>query len=123
MDEMDGIFTNTTTATDDYFKESITANVTIPLAVLKELMGIRQKGAEDSDEKKSEDAEGIGIPETIQWYKVQDKAPNEGSRCLLIYPNGSEIEVKSAVFMNYYLSSCLIKPIYWAYVPKGPEVK
>ena len=120
MDEMDGIFTNTTTATDDYFKESITANVTIPLAVLKELMGIRQKGAEDSDEKKSEDAEGIGIPETIQWYKVQDKTPNEGSRCLLIYPNGSEIEVK---FMNYYLSSCLIKPIYWAYVPKGPEVK
>ena len=30
MDEMDGIFTNTTTATEDYFKGSITAAVYCP---------------------------------------------------------------------------------------------
>ena len=46
MDEMDGIFTNIATATDDYFKESITVNVTIPIAVLKELMGMKREEPE-----------------------------------------------------------------------------
>lgn len=121
MAKMDGIFTNTVAATEDCFKESITVNATIPLAVLKELMGMRQKGAEDSDNRKTEDTEGIGIPETIQWYRVQDKIPDEGSSCLCLYLNGSEMEVKSIVFRRDYLSSSFIPPIYWAYAPCGPR--
>ena len=118
MDEMDGIFTNTTTATDDYFKESITANVTIPIAVLKELMGIKQREPEKATipETKYE-----GIPETIQWFRPQDKMPAYMTKCLCIFETDNGLTCTCAVVgcAPEYFYGCEL--LYWAYMPKGPK--
>lgn len=115
MDEMGGIFTNTTTATDDYFKGSITANVTIPIAVLKELMGIKQREPEKAtiSETKYE-----GIPETIQWFRPQDKTPTFGAKCLCIFETDSGLTCAYTVAGYADYGSGLL---YWAYLPKGPK--
>ena len=118
MDEMGGIFTNTTTATDDYFKESITANVTIPIAVLKELMGMKR---EEPEKVATPETKYGGIPETIQWYRVEDKTPSEGTRCLCLYQEDWGMVLKLSVFDVSLLSSGYRFPTYWAYAPEGPK--
>lgn len=127
MDEMGGIFTNTTTATDDYFKESITANVTIPIAVLKELMGMKR---EEPEKVATPETKYEGISETIQWFRPQDKMPTYGSNCLSIFETDSGLTCACAVIERisgksvngeqtlYYYGN---KVLYWAYAPKGPK--
>ena len=118
MDEMDGIFTNTTTATDDYFKESITANVTIPIAVLKELMGMKQREPEKAT---TPETKYEGIPETIQWFRPQDKTPAYGTKCICIFETDGGLMCACAVAghaSDYLYGSELL---YWAHIPKGPK--
>lgn len=115
MDEMGGIFTNTTTATDDYFKESITANVTIPIAVLKELMGMKR---EEPEKVATPETKYGGIPETIQWFRPQDKMPTFGTKCLRILKTDSGLTCVYTVAGYADYGSELL---YWAYMPKGPK--
>lgn len=116
MDEMGGIFTNTTTATDDYFKESITANVTIPIAVLKELMGMKR---EEPEKVATPETKYGGIPETIQWFRPQDKMPAYGTKCLCIFEKDSGLTC--AYVVAGYAVDYENEVLYWAYMPKGPK--
>lgn len=126
MDEMDGIFTNTTTATEDYFKKSITANVTIPIAVLKELMGMKR---EEPEKATIPETKYEGIPETIQWFRPQDKMPTFGAKCLCIFETDSGLMCACAVAghasdksdsgeQTLYNGKTML---YWAHIPKGPK--
>lgn len=118
MAEMDGIFTNTTTATDDYFKQSITANVTIPIAVLKELMGMKREEPRQTTVPENELA---GIPETIQWYRIEDKTPSKETRCLCLYQEDWGTVLKLGVLDATLFPSGYRFPTYWAYAPEGPK--